>query len=78
MWRRDENNPRHIAPTFKDEGLPDQRLTFRREFGLRRQCAEEVAPNFVTAGVSDHEAAKNAAHAMADQNNLAVIREGFV
>ena len=68
----------HIAPPFKDQRLPDQRLTFRREFGLCRQFAEEVAPNFVTARVSDHKAAKNAAHAMADQNNLAVIWEGFV
>src|SRR5262245_6505630 len=78
MWRRDENDAPDIGARLEDQCLFEERLRFGRNGGLRRRCAEEIAPNFVTARVGDHQPAKNATHAMTYQNNRAVIWKRFV
>ena len=78
MWRRDENNARHVMLRVEDQCAFKQRFSLRRNAGLRGRCAEEVAPNFVTVRVGDHQPAKNATHAVTYQNNRAVIGKRFV
>src|SRR5215472_4180968 len=78
VWRRDENNARDTAARLEDQCLFEERFSFGRNGGLRGRCAEEVAPDFVTARVGDHQPAKNATHAMTYQNNRAVIWKRFV
>ena len=78
MRRGDENDPRNLRPTLEDQSLGQQRLSFRREICLVRRLAEIDPPNFVAAGIRDHEPADNATHAVADEDNWAVTGEDFV
>src|SRR5207247_8802530 len=72
MRRGDENDPRNLRPTLEDQSLGQQRLSFRREICLVRRLAKIDPPNFVAAGIRDHEPADNATHAVADEDNGAV------